>query len=369
MLVYVGLRRCCRCTSRWACCRPRPARCSPRASAPAVVAVLGLHLAAALQGARRRPAARRRGRRERPKGLRRRVRRRDIPEKRARVVCLAASGWRSSATTAQVSAVSNVCRHQNGPLGEGRDRRRLRHLPLARLPVPARAPAPRRRRSPRRCRPSACAWRRARVGRTRGPIRRDPGRPAGRAGAGRSGGRRGGAAEPSSTSATCRGSRRDRSRGPRAARSLAVLAGGRSPRSWPPRSSRSRAAVFEYGVVRDFAGRRRGGPDADARGCERPGEAPGGSAEAHSRSGYAGRRRQARRAGARAPGSTAARVRLRGTLVYRGGQTMLEVVPGRSSPRGPATPADGRTAGEPELRASARHPRRPRSSTASATSA
>ena len=44
----------------------------------------------------------------------------DIPEKRARIVCL--SGERVAIFThdGKISAVSNVCQHQNGPLGEGK---------------------------------------------------------------------------------------------------------------------------------------------------------------------------------------------------------------------------------------------------------
>ena len=38
----------------------------------------------------------------------------------------------------KLSALANVCAHQNGPLGEGQHHARLRDLPLARLPVPAR---------------------------------------------------------------------------------------------------------------------------------------------------------------------------------------------------------------------------------------
>lgn len=44
----------------------------------------------------------------------------DIPEKRARVVCLAGERVAVFRYDGKVSAISNVCRHQNGPLGEGR---------------------------------------------------------------------------------------------------------------------------------------------------------------------------------------------------------------------------------------------------------
>ncbi|MCP4203336.1 MAG: Rieske 2Fe-2S domain-containing protein [bacterium] len=45
---------------------------------------------------------------------------RDIPEKRAKVVCLAGERVAVFRYDGRVSVVSNVCQHQNGPLGEGR---------------------------------------------------------------------------------------------------------------------------------------------------------------------------------------------------------------------------------------------------------
>ena len=44
----------------------------------------------------------------------------DIPEKRAKIVC--ASGERIAVFRydGKLSAISNACQHQNGPLGEGR---------------------------------------------------------------------------------------------------------------------------------------------------------------------------------------------------------------------------------------------------------
>jgi methionine sulfoxide reductase heme-binding subunit len=44
----------------------------------------------------------------------------DIPEKRARVVCLSGERVAIFKYDGKVSAVSNVCQHQNGPLGEGK---------------------------------------------------------------------------------------------------------------------------------------------------------------------------------------------------------------------------------------------------------
>ncbi|MCI0746126.1 MAG: ferric reductase-like transmembrane domain-containing protein [Verrucomicrobia subdivision 3 bacterium] len=44
----------------------------------------------------------------------------DIPEKRARIICLSGERVAIFKYDGKVSAVSNVCQHQNGPLGEGR---------------------------------------------------------------------------------------------------------------------------------------------------------------------------------------------------------------------------------------------------------
>jgi len=44
----------------------------------------------------------------------------DIPENRARVVCLSGERVAIFKYGGKISAVSNVCQHQNGPLGEGR---------------------------------------------------------------------------------------------------------------------------------------------------------------------------------------------------------------------------------------------------------
>ncbi len=44
----------------------------------------------------------------------------EIPEKRARIVCLGGERVAIFKYDGKISAVSNVCQHQNGPLGEGR---------------------------------------------------------------------------------------------------------------------------------------------------------------------------------------------------------------------------------------------------------
>jgi len=44
----------------------------------------------------------------------------DIPEKRARIVCLGGERVAIFKFDGKISAVSNVCQHQNGPLGEGK---------------------------------------------------------------------------------------------------------------------------------------------------------------------------------------------------------------------------------------------------------
>jgi nitrite reductase/ring-hydroxylating ferredoxin subunit/DMSO/TMAO reductase YedYZ heme-binding membrane subunit len=44
----------------------------------------------------------------------------DIPEQRARIVCLAGERVAIFKYDGKISAVSNVCQHQNGPLGEGK---------------------------------------------------------------------------------------------------------------------------------------------------------------------------------------------------------------------------------------------------------
>jgi nitrite reductase/ring-hydroxylating ferredoxin subunit len=44
----------------------------------------------------------------------------DIPENRARIVCLSGERVAIFKYDSKISAVSNVCQHQNGPLGEGK---------------------------------------------------------------------------------------------------------------------------------------------------------------------------------------------------------------------------------------------------------
>jgi len=44
----------------------------------------------------------------------------DIPENRARIICLSGERVAVFKYDGKVSAVSNVCQHQNGPLGEGK---------------------------------------------------------------------------------------------------------------------------------------------------------------------------------------------------------------------------------------------------------
>src|SRR4030095_3269269 len=44
----------------------------------------------------------------------------DIPEKRARIICLSGERVAIFKYDGKITAVSNVCQHQNGPLGEGK---------------------------------------------------------------------------------------------------------------------------------------------------------------------------------------------------------------------------------------------------------
>jgi nitrite reductase/ring-hydroxylating ferredoxin subunit len=44
----------------------------------------------------------------------------DIPEKRARIVCLSGERVAIFKYDGKISAISNLCQHQNGPLGEGK---------------------------------------------------------------------------------------------------------------------------------------------------------------------------------------------------------------------------------------------------------
>ncbi len=83
-----------------------------------VAALLLLHLAAAR---RERPLDRSRDHRAAPAtGFVEVCAVADIPEKRAQIVCLAGERVAVFRYDGKVSAISNVCRHQNGPLGEGK---------------------------------------------------------------------------------------------------------------------------------------------------------------------------------------------------------------------------------------------------------
>src|SRR5262245_29213969 len=44
----------------------------------------------------------------------------EIPEKRARIVCISGERVAIFKYAGKISAVSSVCQHQNGPLGEGK---------------------------------------------------------------------------------------------------------------------------------------------------------------------------------------------------------------------------------------------------------
>jgi len=79
--------------------------------------VVGVHLVA---GFRERAGDRDADRAATADGFVRACRVDDIPEGRARTVCLAGERVAIFRYDGRVSAVSNVCRHQNGPLGEGK---------------------------------------------------------------------------------------------------------------------------------------------------------------------------------------------------------------------------------------------------------
>ena len=107
------------------------------------------------------------------------------------------------------------------------------------------------------------------------------------------------------------------------------------------------AAFFEYGTVREFAGRIQEGP-APVLWLARPGEAAG-TASGELRSAYYLVAPGKHGAGPLVAGLDGREVRLRSTLIYRGGQTMLEVEPGSVAPLAPA-PAAG--SGSPAAAAS-----------------
>jgi nitrite reductase/ring-hydroxylating ferredoxin subunit/DMSO/TMAO reductase YedYZ heme-binding membrane subunit len=81
------------------------------------VMVLGLHVAAALKEA---PKDRVRVLPLEAQGYVDVCAVQDIPEKRARIACLSGERVAIFKYDGRVSAVSNVCQHQNGPLGEGK---------------------------------------------------------------------------------------------------------------------------------------------------------------------------------------------------------------------------------------------------------
>jgi sulfoxide reductase heme-binding subunit YedZ len=82
-----------------------------------LVLVLGLHVAAASKEA---PKDRIRELSLEAKGYVDICAVEDIPEKRARIICLSGERVAIFKYDSKVSAVSNVCQHQNGPLGEGK---------------------------------------------------------------------------------------------------------------------------------------------------------------------------------------------------------------------------------------------------------
>ena len=79
--------------------------------------VLGLHIAAAFKEA---PTDRVRDDAATDDGFVEACAVTDIPEKRARIVCLSGERVAVFKYDSKISAVSNVCQHQNGPLGEGK---------------------------------------------------------------------------------------------------------------------------------------------------------------------------------------------------------------------------------------------------------
>jgi nitrite reductase/ring-hydroxylating ferredoxin subunit/DMSO/TMAO reductase YedYZ heme-binding membrane subunit len=79
--------------------------------------VLGLHLTAASREA---PADRTRDDADPDAGFIHACAVSEIPENRARIVCLSGERVAIFKYDGKISAVSNVCQHQNGPLGEGK---------------------------------------------------------------------------------------------------------------------------------------------------------------------------------------------------------------------------------------------------------
>jgi methionine sulfoxide reductase heme-binding subunit len=106
------------------------------ATAFGLVAVLGLHITAAKREVARDREIPRSSRRENPSSEQSEIVNHkseidesgfidacavaDIPENRARIVCLSGERVAIFKYEGKISAVSNVCQHQNGPLGEGK---------------------------------------------------------------------------------------------------------------------------------------------------------------------------------------------------------------------------------------------------------
>jgi methionine sulfoxide reductase heme-binding subunit len=82
-----------------------------------LVTVLGLHIVAALK---EKPADRRARDARLDDGFEDVCGVDDIVEKRARIICLSGERVAVFKHDGKISAVSNVCQHQNGPLGEGK---------------------------------------------------------------------------------------------------------------------------------------------------------------------------------------------------------------------------------------------------------
>jgi sulfoxide reductase heme-binding subunit YedZ len=82
-----------------------------------LVTVLGLHITAAFKET---PADRGRDDDAAPDGFIDACAIAEVPENRARIVCLSGERVAIFKYDGKVSAVSNVCQHQNGPLGEGK---------------------------------------------------------------------------------------------------------------------------------------------------------------------------------------------------------------------------------------------------------
>ena len=95
--------------------------------------------------------------------------------------------------------------------------------------------------------------------------------------------------------------------------------------------------------MREFAGRIQEGP-APTLWLTRPGEG-GGDGVGGARSAYYLVAPGKHGAAALVAGLDGREVRLRGTLIYRGGETMLEVVPGSVAPLAPAGAATRAPAG------------------------